>query len=285
MIERLASDVLQNEYFITLNNKAAKLLANNLFLENGCNQHFSEKELYDILRFADILSNSKNPIARNKSYQIITLLNYDYKINPYYQTFAHSVLAKLGNFPGIEYLRIEDKNKSELPFDRDLEKNVKEFIQAVPDTEDLIFTDSQFELYKKISNSKYFSFSGPTSMGKSFIIKSFIRKVVSNKPPENIVIMVPTRALINQFSIDLNKELKVILEHYNYTVITNSNVSELHSKIEQHYIFVLTPERLLSYFSQKKNPSIAYLFVDEAHKLAAEKDPGLLQHILQFQEH
>lgn len=270
MIERLANDVLQDEYFIKLNNKAAKLLANNLFAENGRSIKLTEKELNDTLRFADILSNSKNPKARNKAYQLITLLNEDYKANPYYQTFSHSVLAKLGNFPGIEFLKNEN-NSSELPFDRELEKKVKEFIQAVPDTEDLIFTDSQFELYKKISGSKHFSFSGPTSMGKSFIIKSFIRKVVGNKPPENIVIMVPTRALINQFSIDLNKELKDVLEHYNYTVITNSNVSELPST-EQHYIFVLTPERLLSYLSQKKNPNIAYLFIDEAHKLAAEKD-------------
>lgn len=270
MIERLANDVLQDEYFIKLNNKAAKLLANNLFSENGRSIKLTEKELNDTLRFADILSNSKNPKARNKAYQLITLLNEDYKANPYYQTFSHSVLAKLGNFPGIEFLKNEN-NSSELPFDRELEKKVKEFIQAVPDTEDLIFTDSQFELYKKISGSKHFSFSGPTSMGKSFIIKSFIRKVVGNKPPENIVIMVPTRALINQFSIDLNKELKDVLEHYNYTVITNSNVSELPST-EQHYIFVLTPERLLSYLSQKKNPNIAYLFIDEAHKLAAEKD-------------
>jgi superfamily II DNA/RNA helicase len=270
MIERLANDVLQDEYFIKLNNKAAKLLANNLFSENGRSIKLTDKELHDTLRFADILSNSKNPKARNKAYQLITLLNEDYKANPYYQTFSHSVLAKLGNFPGIDFLKNEN-NSSELPFDRELEKKVKEFIQAVPDTEDLIFTDSQFELYKKISGSKHFSFSGPTSMGKSFIIKSFIRKVVGNKPPENIVIMVPTRALINQFSIDLNKELKDVLEHYNYTVITNSNVSELPST-EQHYIFVLTPERLLSYLSQKKNPNIAYLFIDEAHKLAAEKD-------------
>ena len=270
MIERLANDILQDQYFITLNIKAAKLLANNFFSENGRKMKLTEKELKDTLRFADILSNSKNPKARNKAYQLITLLNEDYKTNPYYQTFSHSVLAKLGNFPGIEFLKNENNN-SELPFDRELEKKVKEFIQAVPDTENLIFTDSQFELYKKISGSKHFSFSGPTSMGKSFIIKSFIRKVVGNKPPENIVIMVPTRALINQFSIDLNKELKDVLEHYNYTVITNSNVSELPST-EQHYIFVLTPERLLSYLSQKKNPSITYLFIDEAHKLAAEKD-------------
>lgn len=272
MIERLVRDVLQDEYFISLNNQTAKLLAKNLFFEDTSNNQFKEKELLDILRFADILSNSKNPTARNKAYQIISLLNQDYKANPYYQTLAHSVLAKLGNFPGIEFLKNKDNNNSELPFERELEEKIKQFIQAVPDTEDLIFTDSQFELYKKLSGSKCFSFSGPTSMGKSFIIKSFIRKVVGNNPPENIVIMVPTRALINQFSIDLNKELRIILEHFNYKVITNSNVSKPPSNIEQHYIFVLTAERLLSFLSQKKNPPLAYLFVDEAHKIAAEKD-------------
>lgn len=272
MIEKLATDVLRDTYFLNLQNKAAKLFATQLFSENGKQEHFTDKELRDLLRFTDILSNSKKPEARNKAYQLITLLNYDFREHPFYRTFAHSVLAKLGNFPGIEYLKTADNNIAELPFERDLEKKVKEFIQAVPDTEDLIFTDSQFELYTKISNSKHFSFSGPTSMGKSFIIKSFIRKVVGNKPPENVVIMVPTRALINQFSIDLNKELKVILEHYNYAVATNSNVAELPAEHKQHYIFVLTPERLLSYLSQKKNPPFAYLFVDEAHKLAAEKD-------------
>ncbi len=270
MIERLAIEVLQDKYFITLNNKAAKLFANNLFLENDKSNMLTEKELSDTLRFADILSNSKDPKARNKAYQLITLLNDDYKTNPYYQTFSHSVLAKLGNFPGIEFLKNENNN-SELPFDREFEKKVKEYIQAVPESENLIFTDSQFDLFEKISSSKSFSFSGPTSMGKSFIIKSFIRRILGKNPPENIVILVPTRALINQFSIDLKKELRDVLEHYNYTVITNSNFSELPSA-EYHYIFVLTPERLLSYLSQKDNPSIAYLFIDEAHKLAAEKD-------------
>lgn len=271
IIEKLTEDVLKDEYFNSLAIKASKLLAEDLFREINFNP-LTEKELNDILRFADILSNSKKPIARNKAYQIITLLNSAYSQNAYYRTFSHSVLAKLGNFPAIEYLQQNNNNRSELPFERSIEKDVKEFIQAVPDGSGFIFTDSQYELYKQISGSKFFSFSGPTSMGKSFIIKSFIRKAISNTPPENIVIMVPTRALINQFSIDLNKELKDILDHYKYKIVTNSNVSELPNDQQQQYIFVLTPERLISYLSQKNNPSIGYLFVDEAHKIAAEKD-------------
>lgn len=271
LIEKLADDVLKDSYFIKLNDKAAKLLAYIVFSEIGNQHYLSEKELHDTLRFADILSSSKKPLARNKAYQLITLLNETYFENSFYKTFSHSVLAKLGNFPGIEYLMANNNNNSELPFDRDIEKNIKELVQAVPNAEGYIFTDAQFELYKQISNSKAFSFSGPTSMGKSFIIKSFIRKAITNTPPENIVIMVPTRALINQFSLDLNKEMKDMLDIYNYKVVTNSNVGELPESKLQQYIFILTPERLISYLSQK-NPSFGYLFIDEAHKLATKRD-------------
>jgi len=271
IIEKLVTNVLKDEYFIGLNDKISKLFAENFFAED-IKQELTKKEFLDLLRFADIFANSQTLIARNKAYKIITLLNDNYKTNPFYQTVSHSVLAKLGNFPGIQFLRTENNNNSELPFEYEIEKGIKEFRQTVPHTNDLIFTDSQFELYNKISNSKCFSFSGPTSMGKSFVIKSFIRKIMGNKPPENIVIMVPTRALINQFSIDFNKELKESLEYYKYAVVTNSNVSELSEFEKRNYIFVLTPERLLSFLFKKDNPPFAYLFVDEAHKLAADKD-------------
>jgi len=271
MIERLAQEVLADDYFISLYSKANKLLAAVIFSENGHSPYLTKKELKDILRFADILSNSKSPDARNRAYSAITLLNQVYHADPYYKTFAHSVLAKLGNFPGITYLRAADNN-AELPYERELEKNAKEFLQSVPDAEGLVFTDAQFELYQKISVSKCFSFSGPTSMGKSFIIKSFIRKAITNSPPENIVIMVPTRALINQFALDLNRELKETLGYYNYKIATNSNAADSIGDKQQQYLLVLTPERFLSYLSQVSNPLIGYLFVDEAHKLAAQKD-------------
>ena len=158
-----------------------------------------------------------------------------------------------------------------MPFDRNLEKTAKEIIQSVPDTEGLIFTDIQYALFTKLKNSKLFSFSGPTSMGKSFIIKSFIREVLRNTPRKNLVIMVPTRALINQFTLDLKSELGNYIEEYRYKIVTNSNVSDL-LEDNSNYIFILTPERLLSYLSKKDNPSLGFIFVDEAHKIASHND-------------
>ena len=269
---KLSKDILNDEYFKYLFEKISLSYAEGLFNFLNENNKLSRIEYTHLLRFADILSNSSDSKARNKSYQIISILNDNYNQDPIYRTYSNAVFAKLGNFPAIQYLNEKDNNKAELPFDRSLELDVKKIIQTVPDGDGLVFTDAQYSLFKELSNSKFFSFSGPTSMGKSFIIKSFIRKALSNKPPENIVIMVPTRALINQFALDLIKELNETLEKFNYKIATNSNVTDFSDEMSKNYIFVLTPERLISYLSQKDNPSLGFIFVDEAHKISSEKD-------------
>ncbi len=271
IIEKLTEDVLQDTYFNILFEKSALLSAYSQF---GLEYHndFSEKELKDILRFADILSNSKTPLARNKAYQIITFLNEKYARKPLYKTLSKAVYSKLGNFPAINYLTKYNENNSELPLNRLIEVEAKSLIQKVPNSDDLIFTDAQFELFSGLSKSTEYSFSGPTSMGKSFIMKAFIKKVIQNIPPENLVVIVPTRALINQFTIDLKKELSQQLEKYKYRIVTNSSISDFISDEPHNYIFVLTPERLISYLSQNSNPPIGFLFIDEAHKIANNTD-------------
>lgn len=67
-------------------------------------------------------------------------------------------------------------------------------------------------------------------------------------------------------------ELDELLEIYKYKIFINSNVTDILTEEKFNYIFILTPERLLSYLSQDTNPSIGFVFVDEAHKLANEKD-------------
>lgn len=269
IIDKLTEDVLENPYFRTLFNKC--LLLNAEYTINNTSHKLQEKELLHALRFADILSNSELIDARNKSYQIITCLNGLYAQDPYYKAASKAIYSKLGNFPAVNYLERMNNNLEVIPFERMIEMEAKKLIQQVPDSE-FYFTDSQYSLYKLLSNNVKYSFSGPTSMGKSFIIKAFIRKAMQNNPPENLVVLVPTRALINQFVTDLKGELNSFMEIYKYRIATNSAVAEIASEEIRNFIFVLTPERLISYLSQDKNPPIGFLFVDEAHKLAQEKD-------------
>jgi len=271
LIDKLTSDILEDKYFQELFEKCLLISAMHNFKSHTM-PILTEKEFKDILRFADILSNSKDTNSRNKSYQIITFLNHNYHDNPIYRTLSKSVFSKLGNFPAIGYLVNKNNNLAELPILHEIELESKKVIQKVPNCEETFFTDVQFDLFSKLSDSIEYSFSGPTSMGKSFIIKSFLKIIMKNNPPENIVIVVPTRALINQFSIDLKRELKELLEYYKYKILVNSNISNIQTIETYNYIFVLTPERLISYLSQSDNPPIGILFLDEAHKLASKTD-------------
>jgi superfamily II DNA/RNA helicase len=271
LIDKLVSDVFEDKYFQELFEKCLLLSATHN-LKSFDTILLTEKELVDVLRFADVLSNSKDTNSRNKSYQIVAFLNHKYNDNPIYRTFSKSVFSKLGNFPAIGYLVNKNNNCASLPLLHEIELESKRIIQKVPYSENLFFTDVQFNLFSKLSNSIEYSFSGPTSMGKSFIIKSFLKKIMRNSPPENIVVIVPTRALINQFSIDLKSELKELLNNYKYKVLTNSNISDIQTIEKYNYIFVLTPERLISYLSQSDSPPIGFLFLDEAHKLAGSTD-------------
>lgn len=271
LIDKLVTDILNDEYFLKVFDKCTISSASNNF-QSKSSVSLNQKEFIDSLRFSDILSNSKNSDARSKSYQIITALNSAYYKDPFYKTVSKSVFSRLGNFPAISFLTNKNSNYAILPLLNQVEMASKELIQQVPNSKDLYFTDSQYELFSRISNSTEFSFSGPTSMGKSFLIKSLIKKVLKNSPPENICVVVPTRALINQFSIDLKAELSELLEDYKYKIFTNSNFSELLTEEVFNYIFVLTPERLISYMSQNDNPPIGFLFIDEAHKLASNLD-------------
>lgn len=269
--DHIARTIISDSYFLKLFRECvgrSVLYTLNIDTESK----YTEKELRDLLRFADLLSVSTISEARNYACKIITYLNPYYKDDSSYQAVAKAVYSNLGNFPAISYLESENDNTACLPFDRSIQDEAKKLIQEVPGSEGQVFTDIQYALFSKLISSSEFSFSGPTSMGKSFVIKAFLRCAVRNTPPENFIVLVPSRALINQYAIELKAEMGALLEAENYKIVTNSNVAELPVGGQCNYILILTPERLISYISQEKNPSIGFLFVDEAHKLAQTED-------------
>lgn len=268
IFNKLSEEALQSDYFRALYMKLSSIAADRIFGGAQDKERLNEKELSHLLRFGDILSNSSQSNARNIAYKIISLLSMDYSMHPAFKTVSTAVFSKLGNFPALNQLNYQ----IDLPFERLLEKSVKEIRQKVSGSENMYYTDSQYELLNKIKDSSYYSFAGPTSMGKSFIIKAAIREMLTKSTRGNFVIVVPTRALINQTSQDIKVDLADVLEPLGYKVMVNAIVSEITNTLEDNYIFVLTPERLLRFLSTEGNPDIHCLFIDEAHKLTAEKD-------------
>ncbi|RUT40367.1 DEAD/DEAH box helicase [Paenibacillus anaericanus] len=263
-LNRLVDKALKDPYVSTLIVKLEKQYANHFIGKNTEVLNLTGKEYLDLLRFADILCRSEKYEARNTAYKIISLLHAFYNDDQMFKLQAYNVLVKLGNFPSIEIVLGETKvHSDEIVIDR----IVKETYQAAPGSSN-IFTDTQYKLFEKMKDSNHFSFSGPTSFGKSFIFESFIKYLIEKKNgSDNIALLVPTRALINQVSM----KLKNVINNKKYKILTKPVVPLLYKQSDTRFIFVLTPERLISYLSEA-NPVINYLLVDEAHKLLSETD-------------
>ncbi|MCC0630613.1 MULTISPECIES: DEAD/DEAH box helicase [unclassified Clostridioides] len=258
MLERLAKDAYNSEYLWELYKKLTNLFLKSIF--SGEEYEVTQKELVDSLRFSDIFSNSHEENMRNLSYRIVSLLYDRYKNNDIYITYSNAILKKLNNFPALK-----NTPDRELPIERELEFFInKERLKSPIENE--YFLPIQYNIYKNMVNKQSLSFSGPTSMGKSFVIKQFILGEILKGTLKNFCIIVPTRALIKQYVIDLNKDLKKINGN-KYKVVTNSNILEYLTPSEDKYIFVLTPERLNILLFNRNKVNIDYLIVDEAHKV------------------
>ena len=98
--------------------------------------------------------------------------------------------------------------------------------------------------------------SAPTSFGKSLLIE----EIISSKKYNNIVIIQPTLALLDETRIKLKK----YQNHYKIIVRTNQKQA-----IDKGNIFLLTAERVMEY---KDLPKIDYFILDEFYKISARRD-------------
>lgn len=106
-------------------------------------------------------------------------------------------------------------------------------------------------------------------MGKSFIIRMFIKEKLITNCKNNFAIIVPSKALINETSSNLINELQTLLVEKDYRIVTSAGATALEQN--HNYIFVLTPERLLYTLIKYESLLLDYVFIDEAHKIS-EKD-------------
>ncbi|MCV3264695.1 hypothetical protein OGZ01_28360 [Vibrio harveyi] len=81
----------------------------------------------------------------------------------------------------------------------ELSSNYRKQSQRIGSTDD-IFTNAQFEIYQSIMSNLHFSFSGPTSLGKSFLLKNTAIDLIESV--QNIVFILPTKALLEEYLID-----------------------------------------------------------------------------------
>ena len=97
---------------------------------------------------------------------------------------------KILKYMGVYYKLIKTDSFPEVVFGM-YEKHIEE-------TYNNKYTPVQANIVNEIENNKCFSFSAPTSTGKSYVFRHLI-----SSANNDIVIVVPSRALINEYLLDI----------------------------------------------------------------------------------
>ena len=118
---------------------------------------------------------------------------------------------------------------------------------------DHCYTPIQAKMIKSISENKHFSFSSPTSTGKSFVFRHIVQRFTND-----IVIIVPSRALINEYNIILNE----MFVNSDTNILTYVDI--VNKKHAKRRIFVITPERTKDLFKHKDQINVDIILFDEA---------------------
>lgn len=251
----------------TLKNSYQQLLldyASSLFEKN----ELTIDDNYQILlNYADLLSLSEEQFHQNIAQQIVILLSLLFPDNNEVKLVKESVYKNVSNFASLNLLkRKEMLINGKYEFLRNLEVETHRIQNKIPDSNNSFF-DTQKAVLENLNNNQYYSFSAPTSMGKTFVIMNFIRGKLKTNCTENFVIVVPTRALLSEIANNIIIEFKDYLGIGCHKIITNT----ASVKKDDKFIAVLTPERF--YYSLLKQPEIIfnYIFIDEAHKIS-DKD-------------
>lgn len=174
-----------------------------------------------------------------------------------YQSEAFELYKnRILKYMGVYYKKIKTDCFQELVFGM-YEKHIEEMYNNK-------YTPVQANIVRKIEENKCFSFSAPTSTGKSFVFRHLIKNAQND-----IVIIVPSRALINEYFNTLCENIQ------DKSVNILTFIDKINTKKAKRNIFIVTPERSKEIFKYKDSFIIDLFLFDEAQLSNEESSRGL----------
>ena len=193
----------------------------------------------------------RNPETEHEARKIIiNILDNWSKIDESTREMWTDLIESAGFYPYLE------KEKNKLVFKNTAGEIRKEFHKS-DNLEDKYFHEEQKIHNDILKSEKNLIVSAPTSFGKSVLIE----EVVASKKYNNIVVVQPTLALLDE----TRKKLKKYKKDYKIIVRTSQDPSN-----EKGNLFLLTAERVWEY--HLKLPKIDFFVIDEFYKLSAKRD-------------
>lgn len=186
---------------------------------------------------ANLLASGREDDARDR---LIRLLAKYEENDDIYDEITNHLIREVGLYP---YMKDETTN-----WEDSFVKNL--FEAEISPKEHKVLHREQFQLLNSLLEGKNIAVSAPTSFGKSFIIDAFI----TIKEPQNVVIIVPTIALMDETRRRIYKKFA---GHYNIVTTINAPICEKN-------IFIFPQERAFSY--KDRINDIDIFIVDEFYK-------------------
>ena len=270
LAEAIYRDIDKNQY---LNEIYEALLYNYSLKLFKLERPQRQIKIKDALRFADLLSKSVYEPTADRDHQwgqeIATLLSLVYPQDEAVKYYLGSVLSAIGNYRGLQAPAVDGYRSADVldgifyEFDKDS--------HLIPGKTDDYFFHDQKLVYDRLGDP-FFSYSGPTSMGKSFVVQTYIKEQIEKGSTDNYAILVPTKALINEVRSNMFGSLQKELNDRDYRIV--SAIGEIYLQQEHHFIFIMTPERMHHLLIERPDLSIDFVFIDEAHKISERGGRG-----------
>lgn len=214
-------------------------------------------DVFETCREINNLLTQKNEVAA-RNLLIRLLADLDRTKTPFPQVVNHMIRAT-GLFPYLQLASASwDQKYVHHAFEVDVGRRVATLHRE------------QSSVLAKLLEGRNIAVSAPTSFGKSFIIDAFI----AAKNPDNVVIIVPTIALMDETRRRLFKKFSA-----DYTIITAPD-----TRLGAKNIFIFPQERAFGYLSSID--TIDLLVVDEFYKASQSHDreraPSLIKAVLKL---
>lgn len=129
--------------------------------------------------------------------------------------------------------------------------------------ENISLHPEQLQIINHIEKHSASIISAPTSFGKTYCIFEYIAKY----KPRNVVLIVPTLALVEEY---FKKIIRRFKPHFtSYKIYTSIDETKEYN-FDSYNIFILTHDRIVQTYAYSKIEKIDFLVIDEVYKLETE---------------
>jgi len=232
------------------------------------------------LLYGSAITSAQSERAQSAVLRIATACMLSSDAEDAHKAAAAALLERSGNHMAVELAESRDRLPADawgrLPGALRMEvvRSRIDYSVRLSDGRVLPVNPFQGKFWEAVETNDWLSVSAPTSAGKSRIIREHFLEVTRQAGPFTLVYLVPTRALIEEVSRDLRREVPSDVGVF--TMPWDPDLSE-----SSRTVLVVTQERLHLVLELLPSLSVDLLFVDEAQSLAGDARGVLLQHVIE----